>query len=122
MIDATEKTTAIRVATLARISGLTVECYMRSGTRYFVFGPKDQPIKTVCTYRKARAFAEGVAISQIRKPTKPSQPLQVALTLVGGAILFAAGLVGLFAPQFATPLTFAALAVVVAVMIFGEKS
>lgn len=53
-----------RHETLARIACLPVESYTRLGVRYFVFGPKDKPLKSVCTYRKARVFAEGVAIGR----------------------------------------------------------
>ena len=53
-----------RLLTLTRISRLPVESYTRLGVRYFVFGPRDKPLKTVCTYRKARVFADGVAIGR----------------------------------------------------------
>lgn len=53
-----------RHETLSHISGLHVESYMQHGVRYYVFGPRDQALKTVCTYRKARIFAEGVAIGR----------------------------------------------------------
>lgn len=117
MIDATEKTTAIRVATLTRISGLTVECYMQSGTRYFVFGPLNQPIKTVCTYRKARTFAEGVAVGRIR--TKMTPPLPNALFLAGSFAIFGLAVASLLMPQLATAAVLAALLIVVAGMSFG---
>jgi len=61
VVVASEHTEAIRRETLARISGLPVSCYIRHGVRVFVFGRPEQPVKTVCTYRKARVFAEGVA-------------------------------------------------------------
>ncbi len=53
-----------RHATLTRLSGLNVNSYSRDGVRHFVFGPVDRNLKTVCTYRKARVFAEGVAIGR----------------------------------------------------------
>jgi hypothetical protein len=53
-----------RLETLMRISGVCVSYYMRRGTAYFVFGPKARAWKTVCTYRKARVFAEGVALGR----------------------------------------------------------
>jgi len=45
--------------TLAQLSGLNV--YIQPGTRYFVFDDRGQTVKTVCTYRKAKVFAQGVA-------------------------------------------------------------
>lgn len=53
-----------KLLVLKRISKLPVTGYVRRGVRYFVFGPKDRIIKSVCTYRKARIFAEGVAIGR----------------------------------------------------------
>lgn len=53
-----------RVTTLTHLSGLPVSCYTRGEVRYFVFGPPNKPVKTVCTYRKARVFAEGMAVSR----------------------------------------------------------
>jgi hypothetical protein len=50
-----------RLVTLKGISGLEVSWYGTQDARYFVFGPKNQPVKTVCTYPKAKMFAEGVA-------------------------------------------------------------
>lgn len=50
-----------RLETLKRISGLPVTGYVTKGVKYYVFGPENEPVKTVCTYRKARVFAEGVA-------------------------------------------------------------
>lgn len=55
-------TSAIRIVTLTLMSGLEVSCYCRLGVRYFVFSREGQNVKTVCTYRKAKVFAEGVAI------------------------------------------------------------
>lgn len=60
-----------RTDTLHRISGLPVSTYELGGVNYFVFGPPERPIKTVCTYRKARVFAEGVAAGRSQeKPTR----------------------------------------------------
>jgi hypothetical protein len=53
-----------RVDTLERISGLEVRFYRRLGTNYFVFGGSKHAIKSVCTYRKAKVFAEGVALGR----------------------------------------------------------
>jgi len=55
-----------RLDTLYRISDLRVTCYVKRGVRYFVFwGPDDRTVKSVCTYRKAKTFAEGVALGRI---------------------------------------------------------
>ncbi len=67
MMTASEHIESVRRDTLARISGLPVTCYIKHGVRAFVFGVPN--VKTVCTYRKARAFAEGVAIG--RSQEKP---------------------------------------------------
>jgi hypothetical protein len=50
-----------RLETLTRISGLSVSVYQRDGVNYFVFGPINRPLKTVCTYPKVKLFAEGFA-------------------------------------------------------------
>jgi hypothetical protein len=50
-----------RVGKLSDLSGLQVYTYWQRGTNYYVFGPTEQALKTVCTYRKAKVFAEGVA-------------------------------------------------------------
>lgn len=56
-----------RINTLTRLSGLPVSLHDRQGVHYFTFGPTNKPIKTVCTYRKARAFAEGVAAGRAQE-------------------------------------------------------
>lgn len=52
-----------RIDNLQALTGLPVICYTESrkvGTvNYFVFGHEHNPIITVCTYRKALAFAQG---------------------------------------------------------------
>lgn len=53
-----------RLETLKRVSGLLVTGYTIGGAKYYVFGPENRPVKTVCTYRKARVFAEGLAIGR----------------------------------------------------------
>jgi hypothetical protein len=53
-----------KLQTLAQITDLPVSCYFRGDIKYFVFGPRHQPIKTVCTYRKAKVFAEGFALGK----------------------------------------------------------
>ncbi len=63
-----------RNTTLARISHLHVTNYLRLGVRYFVFGPKCKPVKSICTYRKAKVFAEGVAIGRELGKAAPTNP------------------------------------------------
>lgn len=94
MIDkeaSAEKTTAIRIATLARISGLTVTCQRQGNTRAFIFAHPTEPgrvLKTVFLYRRARIFAEAVAIGRrLAKPAKLSESLREALFLAGRRIL-----------------------------------
>ena len=65
-----------RINTLQQISKLPVSIYTESGTHgmdhnYFVFGETNKPVKTVCTYPKAKLFAEGVALG--RKIAKSEQ-------------------------------------------------
>jgi hypothetical protein len=50
-----------RIDHLKAITGLPVDCYKSKGVWYFVFGDLERPVKTVCTYRKARTFAQGFA-------------------------------------------------------------
>lgn len=50
-----------RIDTLERISGLEVHHHNTTGVNYFMFKVGKRVTKTVCTYRKARIFAEGVA-------------------------------------------------------------
>lgn len=54
-----------RIDHLKALTGLPVSHYTENckpGTvNYFVFGHDYNPIKTVCTYRKAKVFAEGFA-------------------------------------------------------------
>jgi len=61
-----ETTHDAQVKTLGALSGFHVASYLQEGVAYYVFGPPDRPVKTVCTYRKARAFAQGVAIGRIQ--------------------------------------------------------
>lgn len=63
-MQANELTESIRRETLARFSGLPVSCHVKRGVRVFSFGRPT--LKTVCTYRKAKAFAEGVAIGRLQ--------------------------------------------------------
>lgn len=53
-----------RDQTLARLSQLQVTSYVKLGVVYYVFGPRHLPMKSVCTYRKAKVFAEGVALGR----------------------------------------------------------
>ncbi|GMU26253.1 MAG: hypothetical protein AMXMBFR16_11580 [Candidatus Uhrbacteria bacterium] len=53
-----------RLATLERLSGLTVRGYVQTGVNYFQFMEGDETVKTVCTYSKARIFAMGIAIGK----------------------------------------------------------
>jgi len=115
MIDreaAVVKTTETLTANLARISGLPVRGKVDGKGRFFMFGPKDRNIKTVYTYRKARAFAQGVAIGRKREPMKP---LEVALSLAGGVAV--AALV-ICVPELGTAVALGALTVMVAVKAF----
>jgi hypothetical protein len=57
-----------RLDHLSRVSRLHVRYYSRDGIRYFVFGPLDAPVKSVCTYPKALMFAEGVALGRTLGP------------------------------------------------------
>jgi hypothetical protein len=54
-----------RIDHLKLLTGLPVSHYFekrwRDSVNYFVFGHEYNPIKTVCTYRKAKVFAEGFA-------------------------------------------------------------
>jgi hypothetical protein len=54
----------LRSDTLSQISGFQVACYHSGGVRYFVFSFDGQTVKTVCNYRKAKLFAEGVKIGR----------------------------------------------------------
>lgn len=58
------KDAADRIENLQWVSGEQVSCYRKTGVTYFVFGQPNKPLKTVCTYKKARIFAEGVAIGK----------------------------------------------------------
>lgn len=53
-----------RVGILSALSELQVHSYNRRGVNYYVFGPQERAMKTVCTYRKAKAFAEGVSLGR----------------------------------------------------------
>ncbi len=57
-----------RIATLKRLCGLHVTCHDKGGVYYFTFGPPNRPLKTVCTYKKARMFAAGVAFGRQHLP------------------------------------------------------
>ena len=112
MIDreaAVVKTTEILAATLTRISGLPVRGSRNGKGRYFMFGPKDRTIKTVYTYRKAKVFAEGVAIGRKKESTKP---LEIALPLAGG---IAVATLVICAPELGTAVALGALTIMVAI-------
>ncbi len=54
-----------RIKTLEEISGFMVRVYQRHGVNYFVFSTlENYNIKTICTYPKAKLFAEGIRIGQ----------------------------------------------------------
>lgn len=53
------ETIELRRKTLVQIIGLEVGAYTKNGVVYFQFGPAGKTIATVCTYRKAKLFAEG---------------------------------------------------------------
>jgi hypothetical protein len=103
------KTTATLTATLARISGLSVRGFRDGKSRFFMFGPKDRTIKTIYTYRKAKAFAEGVTIGRKREPMKPSK---IALSLAGG---IAVTILVICAPKLGTAVALGALTIMVAI-------
>jgi hypothetical protein len=54
----------IRLETLTRISALKVTFFTDSGEAGFIFWHEGRTLKTVFTYRKAKIFAEGVAIGR----------------------------------------------------------
>ena len=57
-----------RIDTLEQISKLPVSIYKDmlswGGNTYFVFGESAKPFKTICTYPKAKLFAEGIALGR----------------------------------------------------------
>lgn len=53
-----------RVNALSKLSGLDVSIYTKGNVNYFVFGPSNKPLKTICTYRKSKVFAEGIAMGR----------------------------------------------------------
>lgn len=53
-----------RLRTLKQLSELPVFVYTKDENNYFVFGEMNKPVKTVCTYPKAKLFAEGVAFGK----------------------------------------------------------
>jgi len=69
-------------------------------------------IKTVYTYHKARAFAQGVAIGRKKESMRPAE---IALSLAGGAAV--AALV-ICVPELGTAVALGALTVMVAVKAF----
>jgi len=106
------KTTATLAATLTHISGLLVRGFRNGKGRFFMFGPKNQTIKTYYTYRKAKAFAEGVAAGRKRQSMKPSK---IALSLAGG---IAVTTLVICAPELGTAVALGALTAAVAVRVF----
>ncbi len=65
-----------RIQTLERISGLQVSHRTEKGQNVFTFGvgTRNKPAKTVFTYRKARIFAEGVALGRTLEKEIECQP------------------------------------------------
>lgn len=108
------KTTETLASNLANISGLPVRGGMDGKKRFFMFGPKDRIIKTVYTYRKARAFAQGVAIGRKKESMKPAE---IALSLAGGVAI--AALV-ICVPELGTAVALGALTIMVAVKAFEK--
>lgn len=63
-----------KIDTLEEISQLSVSTYKNKNITYFVFGEPDKPflssvtnckpLKTICTYPKAKLFAEGIALGR----------------------------------------------------------
>lgn len=53
-----------RCSHLSHLSGLLVTCQIVRGGYVFTFGTPEQPVKSVFTYRKAKAFAEGIRIGR----------------------------------------------------------
>jgi len=85
--DAIEKTTETLTATLVDISGLPVRGFKNGKNRYFMFGPRDRTTKTIYTYRKARVFAEGVAIGQTLRKEESPKLSEIALSVACGAAI-----------------------------------
>jgi len=108
------KTTTTLAATLARISDLPVRGFRNGKSRYFMFGSKDRTIKTIYTYRKARAFAQGVAIGRKKESMKPSE---IALSLANGV---AVALLVICAPELGTAVALGALTTMVTVKVFQK--
>lgn len=65
---------------LAKTAGIEVSHYYKAGVTYYVFGPPEEPLKTVCTYRKARVFAEGIAIGRRLELEAAYPPSQEGIT------------------------------------------
>lgn len=63
-METTNLPMADRLLTLRKISGLEVSFYEKNGVKHFVFGPPSKNVASFCTYPKAKAFAEGVAIGR----------------------------------------------------------
>ncbi len=59
-----DKDIEIRLKTLTRLSNLEVTFFTNSGEAGFIFWYEGRTLKTVFTYRKAKIFAEGVAIGR----------------------------------------------------------
>jgi hypothetical protein len=53
-----------RTYTLQRISGVPVRARVGKGAVVYTFGPPNRTLKEVWTYRKAKVFAEGIAIGR----------------------------------------------------------
>jgi len=111
--DAIEKTTETLTATLVDISGLPVRGFKNSKGRYFMFGPRDRTTKTIYTYRKARVFAEGVAIGRSLRKGESMKPSKIAPLLACGA---AVTLLVICAPKLVAVVAVCALTIVVAIL------
>ena len=53
-----------KIATLRSISGLELIMYKQSGMQCFQFVSGYSTLATVCTYKKAKLFAEGVKLGR----------------------------------------------------------
>ena len=74
---------------LSRICGLRVRRDLRRGVQYFTFRDASRcEIKSVCTYRKARVFAEGYAerVARLLKEDRASEIRDRALERKKGAL------------------------------------
>ena len=81
-----QDTALIRCQHLAELTGLRVTSYSKNGVQYFQFST----IKIVCTYRKARVFADGFVAGKryefLHKRTSILSKLSAAIKQAWGAL------------------------------------